>query len=65
MSQNTADPVQRPPIIRLRDVKKKFITADGGVFEAVKSVTLDVRQGEIFGLIGKSGAGKSTLLCSH
>lgn len=62
MSQNTADPVQRPPIIRLRDVKKKFITADGGVFEAVKSVTLDVRQGEIFGLIGKSGAGKSTLL---
>ncbi|MEG0225455.1 MAG: ATP-binding cassette domain-containing protein [Comamonas sp.] len=62
MSQNTADPVQRPPIIRLRDVKKKFITADGGLFEAVKSVTLDVRQGEIFGLIGKSGAGKSTLL---
>lgn len=62
MSQNTADPVQRPPIIRLRDVKKKFTTADGGLFEAVKSVTLDVRQGEIFGLIGKSGAGKSTLL---
>jgi D-methionine transport system ATP-binding protein len=62
MSQNTADSVQRPPIIRLRDVRKKFTTADGGLFEAVKSVTLEVRQGEIFGLIGKSGAGKSTLL---
>ena len=59
MSQNTAD---KPPLIRLRDVQKKFATADGGQFEAVKSVSLEVRQGEIFGLIGKSGAGKSTLL---
>lgn len=58
----TADPVQKPPLIRLRNVQKKFATADAGVFEAVKSVSLDVRQGEIFGLIGKSGAGKSTLL---
>ena len=59
MSQNIAD---KPPLIRLRDVQKKFITADGSVFEAVKSVSLEVREGEIFGLIGKSGAGKSTLL---
>ncbi|MCT9812266.1 ATP-binding cassette domain-containing protein [Acidovorax sp. Be4] len=62
MSHSTADPISTSPLIRLRDVQKKFVTADGGVFEAVKSVSLDVRQGEIFGLIGKSGAGKSTLL---
>src|SRR5690606_28348024 len=59
MSQNIAD---KPPLIRLREVQKKFATADGSVFEAVRSVSLEVRQGEIFGLIGKSGAGKSTLL---
>ncbi len=29
---------------------------------AVKGVTLDIREGEIFGVVGPSGAGKSTLL---
>jgi ABC-type polysaccharide/polyol phosphate transport system ATPase subunit len=31
-------------------------------FEAVKAVTLDVRQGEFFGIVGRNGSGKSTLL---
>ncbi|MBR2779874.1 MAG: ATP-binding cassette domain-containing protein, partial [Eubacteriaceae bacterium] len=30
--------------------------------EALKDVSLDVREGEIFGIIGMSGAGKSTLV---
>ena len=30
--------------------------------KAVEDVTLTIRQGEIFGIIGYSGAGKSTLL---
>lgn len=30
--------------------------------EALKDISLSIRDGEIFGLVGKSGAGKSTLL---
>lgn len=33
-----------------------------GAFVAVDDVTLDVKEGEIFGLLGSNGAGKSTLI---
>lgn len=34
------------------------------IFEAVKGISFSVKQGEIFGIIGKNGSGKSTLLRS-
>ena len=43
--------------IDVRNIKKQF-----GDFEAVKGVTFDVADGEIFGLLGPNGAGKSTLI---
>lgn len=47
--------------ISLENVSKKFSTAQGEV-DAVRNVSLQIRKGEIFGIIGFSGAGKSTLV---
>ncbi len=50
------------PLIRLSGVTKTFPMPGGGTFTAVAPISLDIAQGQVFGLIGRSGAGKSTLL---
>jgi len=44
-------------IISVKNLAKKY-----GDFEAVKGISFEVYQGEIFGLLGPNGAGKSTTL---
>jgi methyl coenzyme M reductase system, component A2 len=48
------------PIIRVRDLSKRYISVDRGVVRAVDKISFEVREGEIFGLVGVSGAGKTT-----
>jgi ABC-2 type transport system ATP-binding protein len=45
------------PVIATSDLNKHY-----GRIEALKGVSIDVRPGEIFGLLGQNGAGKTTLV---
>jgi ABC-2 type transport system ATP-binding protein len=45
-------------IISIKNLSKTYATG----FEALRSVTLDIRRGEIFALLGPNGAGKTTLI---
>ncbi len=48
-------------VFELKNVSKTYRN-DGQEFEALKNISLDINEGEIFGIIGMSGAGKSTLV---
>ena len=46
------------PIISVKNLSKTYASGH----EALKSVNLDIRKGEIFALLGPNGAGKTTLI---
>ena len=48
-------------IIQIQHLTKTFGEGDTAV-HALEDINLDIKQGEIFGIIGLSGAGKSTLV---
>ncbi|HKJ87312.1 MAG TPA: ABC transporter ATP-binding protein [Gammaproteobacteria bacterium] len=48
----------RPPAISISGLTKTYDTG----FQALHSIDLEVRQGEIFALLGPNGAGKTTLI---
>lgn len=46
------------PIISITDLSKTYASG----FQALKTINLDIRRGEIFALLGPNGAGKTTLI---
>lgn len=62
-SHNNADvPVRGTPAIALQNVTKRFRTPTGGVYTALRDLTLDVAPGEFCAVVGPTGCGKSTTL---
>ena len=46
-----------PPVLQIERLVKRF-----GAFVSVDELSLEVRQGEVFGLLGSNGAGKTTTI---
>ncbi len=51
----------RDPVLRLVDVRRSYQTGEGSL-DVLSGVDLELRPGELTGLVGPSGSGKSTLL---
>lgn len=48
--------------VELRDVVKQFVTPEGNQLNAVDHVTMQIKDGEFFSMLGSSGCGKTTSL---
>ncbi len=53
----TTTAAEAPPVLRLTDISRSF-----GPVTAVKGISLEIKRGEVIGLVGENGAGKSSLL---
>ena len=50
------------PLLQCNDVRKAFPKPDGAELLVLEGMNLELREGQIVGLLGRSGSGKSTLL---
>src|SRR5512135_1538951 len=57
----------KQPLLEIRDLTVHFALREGllqrrrGAVQALNGVSLELAQGEVFGLVGESGCGKTTL----
>jgi peptide/nickel transport system ATP-binding protein len=57
------DAPDRPPLLDVSELQVEY-TTDRGIVRAVDGVDLQVRAGEVVGLVGESGCGKSAMALS-
>ena len=50
------------PAIELRDITKQFRTPTGGIYTALRDLSLTIQPGEFCAVVGPTGSGKSTTL---
>ena len=48
--------------VEMREVVKQFVTPEGNHLNAVDNVTMQIKNGEFFSMLGSSGCGKTTSL---
>src|SRR5438477_5148400 len=51
--------VRRPPRSTLFPYTTLFRSTRGGTLQAVRGLTLDIRPGEVLGIVGETGSGRS------
>jgi len=54
--------VKRPIVLRTENLWKEYTTGKDQTLQVLKGLDLEVRKGDVVGVVGPSGSGKSTLL---
>src|SRR5215207_7855392 len=57
-ARKARDVTPESPLVEMRNLRVSFRVGDGEV-EAVRGINLDIRRGEVLGVIGESGSGKT------
>jgi peptide/nickel transport system permease protein len=57
--EEPGSPAPAEPLLRIEGLAVGYPQADGSVTRVVDNVSLDIRRGEVHGLIGESGSGKT------
>lgn len=62
MAKNDTTNSSHIPLIKLKNIVKKYPLEDGGFYQALNDINLMINQGEFIAIMGPSGSGKSTLM---